>query len=105
MIIFQRCSGCLHGQGVVRRGERTWGVGENVPMRFDCVDIGTSDFDIGRGGYFPDKSYLLVEPIQYYLDKLDELRKRVRVIMFVAQCMMTRNKAYPSTTARMAASC
>ena len=41
-------------------------------MRFDYVDIGTSDFDIGRGGYVPDKSYLLVEPIQYYLDKLDE---------------------------------
>jgi FkbM family methyltransferase len=41
-------------------------------MKFDFVDIGTSDFDIGRGGYITDKSYLLVEPIQYYLEKLDE---------------------------------
>lgn len=41
-------------------------------MKYDYVDIGTSDFDIGRGGYVANKSYILVEPIKYYLDKLTE---------------------------------
>lgn len=41
-------------------------------MKYDYTDIGTSDFDIGRGGYSPDKKYLLVEPIKYYLLKLYE---------------------------------
>jgi FkbM family methyltransferase len=41
-------------------------------MKFDYVDIGTSDFDIGRGGVISGKKYLLVEPIQYYLGKLKE---------------------------------
>ncbi len=41
-------------------------------MKYDYVDIGTSDFDIGRGEYASNKSYILVEPIKYYLNKLEE---------------------------------
>jgi len=41
-------------------------------MKYDYVDIGTSDFNIGKGGYVDNKSYILVEPIKYYLDKLVE---------------------------------
>lgn len=51
---------------------------DNDKKLFDYVEIGTSDFDIsdgsidlsGNGKLDPDKTYLLVEPIGYYLDRL-----------------------------------
>jgi FkbM family methyltransferase len=39
-------------------------------MRFDHIDIGTSDFDVADGIFSNDKRYLLVEPLQEYLDRL-----------------------------------
>lgn len=39
-------------------------------MRLDYLDIGTSDFDIGNGSIEDGKTYLLVEPVKYYLDNI-----------------------------------
>lgn len=39
-------------------------------MHFDYIDIGTSDFDVADGEFTPNKRYLLVEPMQEYLDNL-----------------------------------
>ena len=39
-------------------------------MHLDYVDIGTSDFDIGSGTIEYNKTYLLVEPVEYYLNNI-----------------------------------
>lgn len=39
-------------------------------MRYDHVDIGTCDFDVADGVFSTDKKYLLVEPMEEYLNKL-----------------------------------
>lgn len=39
-------------------------------MKFDFVDIGTSDFDTNLDIKKPNQKILLVEPVKYYLDKL-----------------------------------
>jgi hypothetical protein len=39
-------------------------------MNLDFVDIGTSDFDIADGVIQEDKTYLLVEPVIFYLNNL-----------------------------------
>jgi FkbM family methyltransferase len=39
-------------------------------MRFDWVDIGTSDFDLGYGSVGVQANHLLVEPVKYYLDRI-----------------------------------
>jgi hypothetical protein len=39
-------------------------------VHLDFVDIGTSDFDIGDGVIRDDKTYLLVEPVIFYLQNL-----------------------------------
>jgi FkbM family methyltransferase len=44
----------------------------------DFVDIGTSDFDIGNGHIENDKFYLLVEPIQFYLNNLPNTSKIIK---------------------------
>lgn len=39
-------------------------------MRYNHVDIGTCDFDVADGVFSTDKKYLLVEPMEEYLNKL-----------------------------------
>jgi hypothetical protein len=39
-------------------------------MIYDHVDIGTCDFDVADGVFSTDKNYLLVEPMEEYLNKL-----------------------------------
>lgn len=39
-------------------------------MHLDYLDIGTSDFDIGNGSIEDCKTYLLVEPVEYYLNNI-----------------------------------
>ncbi len=39
-------------------------------LHYDYIDIGTSDFDVADGLFITDKRYLLVEPMQEYLDRL-----------------------------------
>lgn len=44
-------------------------------MKFDFVDIGTSDFDTSLDERKKDQIFLLVEPVKYYLDRLPEGKK------------------------------
>ena len=39
-------------------------------MKFDFVEIGTSDFDTNLDKRKKGQKILLVEPVKYYLDKL-----------------------------------
>jgi hypothetical protein len=39
-------------------------------MYIDFLDIGTSDFDIGNGYIEGNKTYLLVEPLQHFLNNI-----------------------------------
>lgn len=41
-------------------------------MCLDYVDIGTSDFEIGNGQIENNKTYLLVEPISFYLNNIPD---------------------------------
>lgn len=44
-------------------------------MKFDFVDIGTSDFDTSLDKREKNQNVLLVEPVKYYLDRLPEGKK------------------------------
>jgi hypothetical protein len=47
-------------------------------MIYDHVDIGTCDFEVADGVFGSDKTYLLVEPMAEYLDRLpfgDNIKK------------------------------
>ena len=39
-------------------------------MSYDYVDIGTCDFEVADGVFCKDKNYLLVEPMEEYLNRL-----------------------------------
>ena len=39
-------------------------------MNYDYVDIGTCDFEVADGVFSKDKNYLLVEPMEEYLNRL-----------------------------------
>jgi len=39
-------------------------------MNYDYVDIGTCDFEVADGVFSEDKNYLLVEPMEEYLNRL-----------------------------------
>ena len=41
-------------------------------MRYDYVDIGTCDFDTAHDVAQPGERVLLVEPVQYYLDRISD---------------------------------
>jgi hypothetical protein len=41
-------------------------------MKFDYVDIGTCDFDTASDVAQPGEKVLLVEPVQYYLDRIPD---------------------------------
>lgn len=43
---------------------------EKDKMRYTHVDVGTSDFEIGFGQIEDEKTYLLVEPLKFYLDNI-----------------------------------
>jgi hypothetical protein len=42
-------------------------------MHYDFVDIGTSDFNIGKGDFDWGKKYLAVEPVAHYLYNIPDL--------------------------------
>jgi FkbM family methyltransferase len=48
-------------------------------MRFEWVDIGTSDFDLGYGSVGLRKGHLLVEPVNYYLERIPNENGVVKV--------------------------
>jgi FkbM family methyltransferase len=55
-------------------------------MRYDYVDIGTCDFDTAHDIAQPGERVLLVEPVQYYLDRIAdrELQTKANVAVSAA---------------------
>jgi FkbM family methyltransferase len=55
-------------------------------MRYDYVDIGTCDFDTAHDIAQPGERVLLVEPVQYYLDRISnrELQTKANVAISAA---------------------
>ena len=48
-------------------------------MHIDFLEIGTCDFEIGDGVINPDKLYVLVEPISYYLNRLPNSSNIIKI--------------------------
>jgi len=48
-------------------------------MKFDFVDIGTSDFDLGYGSVGLQSNHLLIEPVSYYLNRIPEAEGVVKI--------------------------
>ena len=46
---------------------------------YDYVEIGTCDFEIGSGTFESNKKYLLVEPLQNYLDNIPNKKNIVKI--------------------------
>jgi len=48
-------------------------------MHVDFLEIGTCDFEIGEGIINPNKLYVLVEPINYYLNRLPDSSNIIKI--------------------------
>ena len=53
-------------------------------MRYDYVDIGTCDFDTAHDVAQPGERVLLVEPVQYYLDRISDRKDQIKANLAVS---------------------
>ena len=53
-------------------------------MRYDYVDIGTCDFDTAHDVAQPGERVLLVEPVQYYLDRISDRTGQIKANLAIS---------------------
>jgi FkbM family methyltransferase len=53
-------------------------------MKYDYVDIGTCDFDTAYDVAQPGERVLLVEPLQYYLDRIPDRENQTKVNLAIS---------------------
>lgn len=73
----------MHPSNTLDAMKKTYPVSQKVT--YDYVDIGTSDFDIADGTISTYSTYLLVEPLKFYLDNIQDRKNITKVNVAIGE--------------------